>query len=266
MRIIEKKTVFYLMSFFWLLRMAAPCTVSAEDVFRANDAALPGIVLCEVNGYGENAVRQELYYSLRDLLLDKLYSSGKLRVEPRLTIEPVLPSGERVNLDRFFSQMHMDAIAHSPHFERGEANKLLRDYSASVVKRTSADGNVYSIGGTMKEKAKDIGAAHHAKYLFFCNLRDVDIYGTDGVALPSFHISDGIKMKVQLDYYLVNSENGKVFEGREAENKSVKSFSIAGLDVGRELTVENMFHKVLDKMAEKAVDTIVKKGMKAVEK
>ncbi len=246
-RILQKTIVYFLTLIFYFLTAAQ--SAAAKPFFSA-DTGLPGIVVCEVNGYGENPIRQELYFSLRDLLLDQLYSSGKCRVEPRLTIEPVLANGEKVNLDQFFSQIHMDAISHSAHFEKSEANPSLRDYSASIPK-TNSGSDVYFISGNLREKVREIGAAHQVKYLLFCNLRNVELEGSEGIDLPNFHLSPGFKLNIKLDYYLINSETGKVFEGRETASKSSQSLSIGGLNIGHEMTVEAMFHKVLYKMAKK---------------
>ncbi len=239
-----------------------PCVVLAKPF--ANEA-LPGIVLCEVKSYGESDIRQELFFSLRDFVFDDLCNCGKFRVEPKLTIDPVLPNGERVQLDKFFSNVHMEAISRSPAFEEADANEELQRYSKSVIRTGGEDGDVYLLSSFLREKVKEIGNVHRAKYLLFCNLKTADSYKTEGVEISDFHRSEGTRVRIELDYYLVNTENGKVFEGRDEGGKSSNTLGLGNLlTFGKQLTVEDMYHKTLDKMSRNLVKTIIKKGVKAV--
>lgn len=67
-----------------------------------------------------------------------------------------------------------------------------------------------------------------------------------------------------MNYYLVHTETGRVFEGH---NQSVKRGQIINLLIdkyGKGFTVEQMLHFVLDTQAKKTVDRITGFGMKAV--
>ncbi len=255
------KKVFLASFAFLILNVVA--SAPAYAIFE-QDMSLPGVVVCEVESYGEDALRQEYFYTFEELLIDQLRSSKSFRVEQKLNVDPVLDNGEKVDLDYFFSIVHMDAIARGENFVQERSHMRLVRYARSIEGDLAKEGD-YSVSLSLKETLKKIGELHHVKYLIFCNLKNVEVDLKKNIAFYQRDDLKGMKLKMDMDYYLVNTENGKIFEGHSFADKTAQIIDVVVLKYGKSITVQQLLHTILERQAERAVEHFAAKGINAVE-
>lgn len=231
------------------------------------NTALPSVVICEVKSYGETSLKSEFFYTFEELLQEKLYASKKLRIEPKLMIDPVLDDGSVMRLDDFFSQIHMNAIVNGKEFERESSCTQLMNYYDSLITKPKHDKQVYYLNGEFKRKVKQLGEIQGADYLLFINLKSVDvIMKNSSSSILNLQTSKGMKLKLDMDYYLINAETGKVFEGTSFTDKTAQIFNVIVAKYGKKFTVQQLLHTLLEVQAERAASGITGSGLEQVRK
>lgn len=226
---------------------------------------LPGIVVCEVKCFGENALRQEFFYTFEELLEEQLHKCKKFRVEQRMMVDPVLDDGTTLRLDPFFDKLHMHAIVNGKEFEPEKANAELFNYYRSQTTKKHGEQQVYYINDELKNRVQELGRKQGVDYLLFCNLKSVEVKETDGGALALLaDSSEGKKVSMDMDFYLINAKTGKVFEGTSFTDKSSSKIALPFMSYGKTMTVEQMVQNVLETQAKRTVAIIVKTGLKEV--
>ena len=231
------------------------------------ESKLPGIVVCEVKSFGENALRQEFFYTFEELLEEQLYKCKRFRVEQRMMVDPVLDDGTTLRLDPFFDTLHMNAIINGKEFEPEKANVELFNYYRSQSTKKHGEQQVYYINNELKNHVQELGRKQGVDYLLFCNLKSVEVKETDGGALALLGGSAsaaGKKVSMDMDFYLINAKTGKVFEGTSFTDKSSQKIALPFMNYGKTMTVEQMVQNVLETQAKRTVDIIVKTGLKEV--
>lgn len=209
---------------------------------------LPGIVICEVKSYGEVSLRKEFLTTFSELLVEKLQESGKFRLEQRMNMTSV----EKALL----SEMHMDAIVHSRNFIKEESNMDLVRYQEKLPKKVKNKKETHFASGFMKSKMREVARNHNAKYLAFCNVKMVDVILKNPTAdLDEKSLKD-MKLKMAVDYYLVNTDNGKVFAGTSFTDKTTQVVNLIFAKHGKRFTVQQLLHAILENQADRVADHI----------
>lgn len=218
--------------------------------------SLPGIVICEVKSYGEVSLKQEFLTTFEELLAEKIQESGKFRVEQRM----VLSSAEKALL----KEMHMNTIVNSRNFIREESSMDLVHYNDGLPKKEKNKKDIHFTKGYLKTKMREVSNAHNAKYLFFCNVKMIDVVLKNPTAdLDEKSLKD-MKLKMAVDYYLVNTETGKVFAGTSFIDKTTQVVDLVFAKHGKRFTVQQLLHAILESQANRVVDNIAHDGFNKV--
>ena len=219
---------------------------------------LPGIVICEVKSYGENTLKKEFLTTFAELLAEKLQESGKFRLEQRMNMTTV----EKALL----SEMHMDAIVNSRNFIKAESSMDLVRYSESVSKKGKAKEETHFASGYMKAKMREVAREHNAKYLAFCNVKMVDVILKNPMTTSELDEQSlkGMKMRMAVDYYLVNADTGKVFAGTSFTDKTTQVVNLLFVKHGKTFTVQQLLHAILESQADRVADHISHEGLDKV--
>jgi len=219
---------------------------------------LPGIVICEVKSYGENTLKKEFLTTFAELLAEKLQESGKFRIEQRMNMTTV----EKAML----SEMHMDAIVNSRNFVKAKSSMDLVRYSESVSKKGKAKGETHFASGYMKAKMREVAREHNAKYLAFCNVKMVDVVLKNPMTSSELDEQSlkGMKMRMAVDYYLVNADTGKVFAGTSFTDKTTQVVNLLFVKHGKTFTVQQLLHAILESQADRVADHISHEGLDKV--
>lgn len=252
----------------FLLLLTAP-GVSFAGLFEQN-ANLPGLVVCEVKSFGENALRQEFFYTFEDLLREKLQASTKIKLEPKWSGNILLPSGETATLDEAFNLIHMDAIVNSSFFAQEEANGELRTYLQNYYQNKlrkvpylggKKKSSVYTLGSSLRNLVQEISTDKGVKYLLFCNLKNAEVDIKHHYDSSGFQSLKGTKVKVDIDYYLINANNFKVYEAYSTNDKTAQIFDFIILKFGKQFTTQQLLQGVLEVQAEKIAKDLTEKGL-----
>lgn len=231
------------------------------------DNNLPSIAICDVKSYGETSLKPEFFATFEELLQEKLYDSKKLRIEPNLIGDCVLEDGSTLHLDDFFTLVHMEAIVNGKEFDRDSSCTQLRNYYDGLTVKPKHDKQVYYLNGELQSKVKQFGSVQNADYLLFVNLKSVDvIIKNASTALLSLQTSKGMKLKLNMDYYLINAKTGKVFEGTSFTDKTTQVFNVIVAKYGKQFTVQQLLHTLLEVQAERAASGITGNGLEEVRK
>lgn len=219
---------------------------------------LPGIVICEVKSYGENTLKKEFLTTFAELLAEKLQESGKFRVEQRMDMTTV----EKALL----SEMHMDAIVNSRNFIKAESSMDLVRYSESAPKKGKSKGETHFASGYVKAKMCEVAKTHNAKYLAFCNVKMVDVVLKNPMTSSELNEQSlkGMKMRMAVDYYLVNADTGKVFAGTSFTDKTTQVVDLLFVKHGKTFTVQQLLHAILESQADRVADHISHEGLDKV--
>lgn len=249
-----------------LILMAAP----AEAAF--DKPAGPKILLAEVAGYGQYELKPEFMANFYDVISEKL--QDKFSVETRVTL-----GDEPAEEDEIFSTIHMDAIAHSRLYRRELANVKMTRYGDSILgkayyqdeaetaARRKLEGKPYTLTPEIFEQVQALGEEYGVDYMLFCNVRDADVWRKTGGIFGASPDSDDLKGKrvqVEMEYFLVNVKNGKVYEGQNSDKRTSLTTNVLIGNYGANYTVGDMINYVLQDQASKLVENILKRGMKAI--
>ena len=256
---------------FFLLTMALLLTAAnVEAAFER--AGGPRILLAEVAGYGQFELKPEFMENFYDVISEKLQS--RFSVETRINLRD-----ENIAEDELFSTIHMDAIAHSPLYRRELANVKMTRYGDSIMgkayyqdenktaARKKLEGKPYYLTPEINDMIYEIGESYGVDYLLFCNVRDADVWRkTGGIfgASPSSYDLRGKRVQVEMEYYLISTRTGKVFEGQNSDKRTSLTTNVIIGKYGNNYTVGDMINFVLQDQAGKLVDNLVKRGLKAV--
>lgn len=244
--------------------------INVEAAFERS--AGPRILLAEVAGYGQFELKPEFMENFYDVISEKLQE--KFDVETRVTLAEN-PTDE----DEIFSTIHMDAIAHSHLYRRELANVRMTRYGDSVMgkdyyqnetkteARKKLEGKPYSLSPEISDLVYELGESYDVDYMLFCNVRDADVWRkTGGIfgASPSSYDLRGKRVKVEMEYYLVNTRTGRVFEGQNSEKRTSLTTNVIIGKYGNNYTVGDMINYVLEDQAGKLIENLSKRGLKAV--
>ena len=234
----------------------------------------PGVLIGEVASYGDYALQPYFFETFLDLLTEKLQDTRKFRVESRRMTAPDIPDDEA----GIFSRIHMDAIARGHQYRREMAGVHMIRYADALMGkayyqnearalawRKQADAP-YSLSPEVRGAAQEIGEIYGVEYLVFCDMYDVNI--ALNRSLFNAKVSD-IEMRAKeihsdMNYYLVHTRTGRVFEGHNEMVKRGQIINILIDKYGKGFTVEQMLHCVLETQAKKTADRIAGTGLKSL--
>ena len=245
-------------------------------------AGLPTVLIGEVRGYGETELIPKYFDDFRDELATALRQSKKINVDvSRVMSTSTQPSDE----DKLFSLIHKDAIAHSPLYRREYANAEMIRYGDAIMgggdsrkgkqyyqddeitkQRAKLAGKPYDLTSDVVDKVKRLGQKYDADYILFVNLRDADVWRKTGGIFGTHTVDElrGKKIQVELEYYLINTRTGKVFEGQNAEKKTSLTTNVLIGKYGNNFTIQDMVNYVLTDQANKIANGVFGKALKTI--
>lgn len=237
----------------------------AEAAFEQDKANKPTIMLCEVNGYGENVLRQEFFATFKEMLQEKLQKNPKFSLVFQQMLPARLPDGSEAGLDAYFSELHKYAIISGQKFDKEQACiELVQFHEQHPVKQAAAD--TYALHGDYKSSLQGIAAGHGAQYLLFCNMKNVDIKLKTHSVTPNYQDLKGMKIMADVDYYLINGATGAVYEGSTFTDKTTQVFNLLLARYGKTFDVQQLVACVLETLAERVADDVSGKGLGKIKK
>ena len=229
-------------------------------------------MIAEVKGYGENELIPKFFEDFKDILASELNDTEKYRVE-------TLRIGSESINENIFSTIHMDAIAHSHLYRRELANVQMIKYGDSIkgrsyyqneektAQRMKLEGQPYILTSMIAEKILQLGQDYDVDYILFVNLRDVDVLRKHGGIFGTHTTTQALRGKkatFELEFYLINTKTGKVFEGQNIEKKNSLVTNILIDKYGNNFTIQEMMQSLMMTQAQQIVKIISGKAIKAI--
>ena len=242
------------------------------------------ILLAEVKGYGEDELRPEFLESFKEALGDEMQQSKIFSTDlSRLSDGVYLDLDKQEPEDKLFSLIHMDAIANGHLYRRELANSQMIRYGDSVkgkayyqddektAQRMKLEGKPYELSANITQMAIELGNKYGADYLLFVNVRDADVFrktgGIFGAHTTAEELEKGMrgkKVTFELEYYLVNVETCKVYEGQNAQKKTALMKNILIGKEGQKANATQLLTEILKDQARQIVKGLETKGLKTV--
>ena len=245
-----------------------------------------GIFVGEVACYGEHEIKPEFLDTFKDQLWQSLKDfedKGKMHT---VGDDKWLGSGSAssgfaglIQVDNVLKDIHKDAIAYGPSFQKEAANvemifyaekALGEDYfwdEEKLAARKQMIGKPYHISPKLTEAAKTVGRQYGADYLFFCNLVDVDIKLKNSIFnAKTNNLSERPKqIKVESFFYLINTKTGLVYEGYNLSDKTGQILSLLG-QYGKAMTAQNLLQCMFEVQSKRIVEDMCNAGQKVLGK
>ena len=242
------------------------------------------ILLAEVKGYGEDELRPEFLESFKEALGDEMQQSKIFSTDlSRLSDGVYLDLDKQEPEDKLFSLIHMDAIANGHLYRRELANSQMIRYGDSVkgkayyqddektAQRMKLEGKPYELSANITQMAIELGNKYGADYLLFVNVRDADVFrktgGIFGAHTTAEELEKGMrgkKVTFELEYYLVNVETCKVYEGQNAQKKTALMKNVLIGKEGQKANSTQLITEILKDQARQIVKGLETKGLKTV--
>lgn len=231
-----------------------------------SDFNKPAIMIGEVCGYVDFPVKQEFLDAFEDVIKEQLQNTEAFRLEMPSDLITVSLNGEDVRLGSALSQIHMNAIANGRYYQREQVSAALLRYTDQLFgfryqpekpKKKADVIEPYQLSSYLIATLNEIREKLEIEYLLFCNVKQVD-------ARRSIN---GLwnKMNVNLDYYLIGTENGKVYESNSFSDKSVQKIEVTGyFKYSKTSSANQMLHDVLEQQAKRIVKDISINGINAL--
>lgn len=239
------------------------------------------VMLAEVQSYGDYELKPSFFQTLADKLA-QLLSDQQIPMVYRNSADVTNESGRHNTADasvddETLSRIHMDAIVRGHQFNYGfAAAKLIRYADAAVGRKHFYDDaavkawreqptQLYHLTPAVQDQAQRVAKQNGAKYLLFVNVRDVDVRLKHTMfATHTERETRGKKMKAALDYYIVNTETGKVYEGHCDNKKTAQMLNLAIVQTGKGMSVDEMLNQVMEAQAGDVTNDFCRNGFPAV--
>lgn len=256
--------MFSLAMFLAVFLLSAP---PAEAIFKEESKALPGIIVGEVACYKDNPVKKDICNSYWALLKTEIRESKKLRlvslpdVVMPTSFEASTEAEEKAIADyhagvarwEFLSKAHMDAILRGDESALLDAGEKLSAYSKSVGRTIVSTANPYPVSTSLREPLRRLGEENGARYILFCHL-----IGIRGGAVIGF-LNFGNKVTGQVDYYLIDTLEGKIYRTHKERSKSARTQSLLAFgEVGKEMPTEMLLQRIMEKGAQEFIKDLEK--------
>lgn len=258
-------------------------SVSAKPFESKTDGM--GIFIGEVACYGEHEIRPEFLETFKEQLYQTLKdfeSKGKLHT---VGDDEWLGGGDTstgfaniIQVDTVLKDIHMDAIAYGPLFQKENANVKMIYYAEralgedyfwnddKLAARKKMIGKPYHISQKLTNAAKTIGNENGADYLLFCNLVDADIVLKNSIFNASTTLSERPKqIKMASFFYLIDTKTGLVYEGYNFSDKTGQILNLLG-QYGKAMTATNLLQCMFEVQSKRIVEDICNDGQKILSK
>lgn len=239
--------------------------------FTANAAPapqkIPRLLIAEVTSYGVHELKPEVTAQFYEIISDALKED--FNVESRRLIANL--GGEPISNVEIFSTIHKDAIVQGPFYRYETSNSTLKDYARSINKQLRKpekkyDNKTYRLSISLNSEIKNLGKIYGVDYIFFCNVRDMDAwrqFKSTRATTPTVKSLEGKKVFVDLDYYLVETNTGKVFAGQISDKRTKLDRGKIQAVYGRNYNVDSMLKFALVDLAQRIEKNIFERGFKA---
>ena len=268
--------VFLLMIFFTVSAYAKP--------FEGKNTGI-GIFIGEVACYGEHEIKPEFLETFKDQLwqtLKDFENKGNLHTvgdEYWIGSDNTSPEFiDVINVEAVLQDIHMDAIAYGPSFQKENANvkmifhaerALGEDYfwdDDKLAARKKLIGKPYHISPQLTEMAKTVGREYGADYLLFCNLVDADVVLKNSIFNASTTLSERPKqIKMATFFYLLDVKSGLVYEGYNFSDKTGQILNLLG-QYGKAMTAQNLLQCMFEVQSKRIVEDMYNAGQKILGK
>ena len=268
--------VFLLMIFFTMSAFAKP--------FEGKNTGI-GIFIGEVACYGEHEIKPEFLETFKDQLwqtLKDFENKGNLHTvgdEYWIGSDNTSPEFiDVINVEAVLQDIHMDAIAYGPSFQKENANvkmifhaerALGEDYfwdDDKLAARKKLIGKPYHISPQLTEMAKTVGREYGADYLLFCNLVDADVVLKNSIFNASTTLSERPKqIKMATFFYLIDVKSGLVYEGYNFSDKTGQILNLLG-QYGKAMTAQNLLQCMFEVQSKRIVEDMYNAGQKILGK
>lgn len=196
---------------------------------------LDGVAVCEVSGYGERSLKKEYMDIFRDWLEEKIQEPGAIRTE-RIVRKQTAD-------DQILSEIHMQAIISDDKFKEAEANMVLYRYWQKQSKKELDEDR---LTGEQKEWVQKYGARKKVKHLVFCNIKEFDV---EVKRSGAYYYEDDLrkmKMKMGVDYCVIECQTGKISRGHSFTDKSMGIVDLLIVRYGKQVSPEQLLHTIID--------------------
>lgn len=256
--------MFSLAMFLAVFLLSAP---PAEAIFKEESKALPGIIVGEVACYKDNPVKKDICNSYWALLKTEIRESKKLRLVS--LPEVVMPANFEASTEaeekaiadyhagvtrwELLSKAHMDAILRGDESALLDAGEKLSTYRKSAGPTVVSTANPYPVATSLREPLYRLGKENDARYILFCHL-----IGIRGGFVYS-GLSYGNKVTGQVDYYLIDTLEGKIYRTHRERSKSAQTTVLLTFGTtGKDMSPEMLLQRIMEKGAEKFVKELEK--------
>ena len=244
-----------------------------------------GIFIGEVACYGEHEIKPEFLETFKEQLYQsfkEFENKGKLHT---VGDDKWLGGGKAasgfagvVQVNAVLRDIHMDAIAYGPSFQKEAANVKMIYYAEKALgedyfwdddklaARKQMIGKPYKISPKLTAAAKTIGKRYGADYLFFCNLVDADVKLKNSIFNAKTTLSERPKqIKVASFFYLINTKTGLVYEGYNLSDKTGQILNLLG-QYGKAMTAQNLLQCMFEVQSKRIVEDMCNAGQKVLGK
>lgn len=248
------------------------CSTAFAALFEKKEGA--GVMVGEVACYGEHDLQGVILNDFRDTLFANLNGHKKVRLVGSTDwMQDTGDKEEKVLL----KNIHMDAIAYAPLFQKEFANAEMiryaekvfgRDYfwnEAKLEARKERAKKPYKISPEMTEAAKSIGQKYNADYLFFCNLTETDVELAHSIFNAKAKSFDERPkhIKVETSSFLIDTKNGMVYECHILTEKMGRIQNLFG-EYGKGMSTEALLTAMFDMQSEKIIKDVFGNGMETL--
>ncbi|MGN0949754.1 MAG: hypothetical protein ACI4OH_03295 [Mitsuokella sp.] len=250
----------------------------AAGLFEKKQAG-PSIFIGEVQSYGDYELKADACATFVDKLSEALQKQG-FGVSGRADLtneagrhDAIGAGGEAGKL----SEIHMDAIVHGHQFDRGYTAAKLAHYADAAMGRAyfhqedriaawKKSTAPYRLSPAEQQEAARIGQEYQAGYLLFVNLKDFDVRLKHSIfATHTERETKGKKLSASLDYYLINAQTGKTYEGHVENKKTAQMVNFGLGKTGKGMDVDTLLGEVMETSAKDVASDIKKHGFREVE-
>lgn len=243
-----------------------------------------GIFIGEVACYGEHELQDIFLSTFKEQLfqsLKEIESKGALHLINDSWMDEDDIDGDFsdiIKTDIALQDIHMDAIAYGPSFQKEMANVKMINYAERVfgrdyfwdedklAARKKNIGKPYRISEKMTNAAKTLGSVHDADYLLFCNLVEADIQLKNSIFNASTSFNERPKQITVISYfYLIDTKTGLVYEGYNMSDKTAQILNLLG-QYGKAMTAENLLQCMFEVHSKRIVKDVCNDGQKILSK
>ena len=249
------KYLFNLVLCIVLYTSSGVCEAAFESV---NNSQLPGMSIGAIKSYGEFTVREELFASLKDSLRESMQYSKKLNLtedfDGFLNIK-----GYQVPVNEFLNIVLIDAIARGKECSYNSAGPNVRQYvKAKGIKLDANNSSVYQLSPEYHNSLQMLKSNNDSRYILLCNIKDAD-FVTSKVSLKDKKVS------LEVDYYLLDIDLNKVYEGHiDSTKQSGLIISLGYFNLKKNIEAPQLFQKIFTQVAKRLVDDIDSKAFPAL--